>query len=598
MQVCAEKQVMPISDYLSQSLVPYKNKKILSSFPEVDSIINGEPMFKEDSYPYLYLNAYVSRQTDSKETKYFKHHRCFVCGKEKYIPVGLEKENFRVCDCIDKYNLLLLHLERDHITYNYFYTFHKKNNVFLIKKWLGIGIFYLDKKEFRRFLILSEFAFFRLGEQNIYYYQLKKGKWTKKNDIAHFYTFQNLYKSLEKTIFAYDYNLKKLSTSSTHPFFEKIHEPSYIQSMRYFFDVFQGDKESCITSYVSLEDTEDFMFSSSYKKENKIPEVFFLKYIKYVFSFVQFPIIEKLFKAGLSFVGATMIKEARNNFMGYIFKEDARKLHKILQIPRYVFEDLLREEEVIRSLANPRTSLSDSLIGNFKNIHFFFRTLKEMNQQLTREEYAYLKEIRFFNSYQEISDFLFLLKETNFKIKDIISYLRKADMYQAMPPNETLGYYKDYIHMMKKMNLKFKKWPDSLYKEHALAMRQFNLYKHEHQKELFTNVVNSYRMYNFEKDDLLIRVAEKPEEVMKEGNALHHCVSSYIGRMLEGKTIIFFIREKSKPNESYYTLELRNNIITQVRGKFNAKPKDKKIVDFISEWASKFNFNLDVYALR
>lgn len=76
---------------------------------------------------------------------------------------------------------------------------------------------------------------------------------------------------------------------------------------------------------------------------------------------------------------------------------------------------------------------------------------------------------------------------------------------------------------------------------------------------------------SFAADGLLIRPAASQRELDDEGNRLHHCVSTYGQDHAEGRTAIFFIRRKSSPRVSYYTLELDEQTLTvrQNRGRRN-----------------------------
>lgn len=61
-------------------------------------------------------------------------------------------------------------------------------------------------------------------------------------------------------------------------------------------------------------------------------------------------------------------------------------------------------------------------------------------------------------------------------------------------------------------------------------------------------------------------------EIRQEGQNQHHCVATYIDRMVSGETCILFIRKKEEPEESYYTVEVREGEVIQVRGKYNKDP--------------------------
>ena len=76
------------------------------------------------------------------------------------------------------------------------------------------------------------------------------------------------------------------------------------------------------------------------------------------------------------------------------------------------------------------------------------------------------------------------------------------------------------------------------------------------------------KKYAFAAHGLLIRPAASQRELTAEGDALHHCVGTYGKRHADGETAIFFIRRKSCPGKSYFTLELdeKKLAIRQNRG--------------------------------
>lgn len=95
------------------------------------------------------------------------------------------------------------------------------------------------------------------------------------------------------------------------------------------------------------------------------------------------------------------------------------------------------------------------------------------------------------------------------------------------------------------------------------------------------------RKYAFAADGLLIRPAGSQRELTDEGNALHHCVSTYGKKHANGKTAIFFIRKKNAPRQSYFTLELdeRELTVRQNRGMRNG-PRTPEVRAFEELWLS------------
>ncbi|NFA64843.1 hypothetical protein EUZ69_12915 [Enterococcus faecalis] len=64
-----------------------------------------------------------------------------------------------------------------------------------------------------------------------------------------------------------------------------------------------------------------------------------------------------------------------------------------------------------------------------------------------------------------------------------------------------------------------------------------------------------------------------------QGSVLRHCVGSqhYLEQHTKVKTTIIFIRSKEELNMPYFTLEYRNQQVTQIQGKSNRQEVPEKI---------------------
>lgn len=176
------------------------------------------------------------------------------------------------------------------------------------------------------------------------------------------------------------------------------------------------------------------------------------------------------------------------------------------------------------------------------------------------------------------------LNKLGFSNKEIYSYIVKADRYQAIAPKETLEIWRDYISMCKRIDVPYKKFPSSLKKEHDLAVRNYKYIKAEKTEKQFKTRVSKLLKYEYENEKYMIVAPKKTKDVVREGEILRHCVSSYIENIANGYTSVLFIREKNNPHKPFYTLELRNNKITQVRGFANRPVENKELKQFIESW--------------
>lgn len=93
---------------------------------------------------------------------------------------------------------------------------------------------------------------------------------------------------------------------------------------------------------------------------------------------------------------------------------------------------------------------------------------------------------------------------------------------------------------------------------------------------------------NIKGNGLILIVPANSAAIKEEGEALHHCVGTYIERVAKGETAIFFIRRESEPEKPYYTLEWRDNKVIQCRGMNNCSVTDK-VKAFVQAFEEKMN---------
>lgn len=91
-------------------------------------------------------------------------------------------------------------------------------------------------------------------------------------------------------------------------------------------------------------------------------------------------------------------------------------------------------------------------------------------------------------------------------------------------------------------------------------------------------------MFEYSSDRLQITTAKNSKELAEESSILGHCVRTYTEKVAEGRTYIFFVREKTKPDQPYYTLELTTELkVAQCRGEHNCA-MTPEVREFVQEW--------------
>ena len=162
----------------------------------------------------------------------------------------------------------------------------------------------------------------------------------------------------------------------------------------------------------------------------------------------------------------------------------------------------------------------------------------------------------------------------------------------------------DYYTMCKSMNIPIEspfklKTDEQIQKVHDEATLLYN--KKESQisqekEDKYKFIKQHYRNLSYKNNDFTIIYPNTLSDVKLEGLILHHCVGSYVDRILDMTAYIMFIRKNEDINTPYFTLHyvLENNkiVIKQVHGKYNCNTSDK-ILNFVKSWANKFGAKLE-----
>lgn len=184
------------------------------------------------------------------------------------------------------------------------------------------------------------------------------------------------------------------------------------------------------------------------------------------------------------------------------------------------------------------------------------------------------------------------LMKNGYKMKDLKEYLERADLYQAISQKETIMFLCDYVNMSIQMEVPYEKYPNSLKKSHDLAMREFHYVEDEIHEKILRKMVEENKALTYKSKDFCIVLPNDSGELVREGKRLRHCVASYIKKIVQGKSFIVFLRKLREPDKPYYTIEICNGGVAQIRGFANKGLNELKAKDFIVKWAKENNLYL------
>ncbi len=145
----------------------------------------------------------------------------------------------------------------------------------------------------------------------------------------------------------------------------------------------------------------------------------------------------------------------------------------------------------------------------------------------------------------------------------------------------------DYIGFCKELRYDLKNefilYPKNLKQEHDRAAKLVQAKRDKEEARRQRKMKNKIKVmakeltekYGMEYKGLVVRAPQNADELIKEGQILHHCVGTYIKQIAEGITVVLFIRKVETLDEPYCTMEVKDGKIVQCRGKNNTDMTDK-----------------------
>lgn len=178
-----------------------------------------------------------------------------------------------------------------------------------------------------------------------------------------------------------------------------------------------------------------------------------------------------------------------------------------------------------------------------------------------------------------------------------INYLLKLK-HEAVEIDDLMRNYNDYLQreyeMKNQRRVKMNKYPttwESHYKRHYVNYQFMKSLKRalqlEGKMEAYNAFKESKKHLEYKDKRYLIRLPENIEDIANEATQLEHCLyDSYTEKILDGETVIMFMRDVRYPDDSLLTVEVKYNGIEQARGHKNADPTPAQ-EDWLLKWASK-----------
>lgn len=166
----------------------------------------------------------------------------------------------------------------------------------------------------------------------------------------------------------------------------------------------------------------------------------------------------------------------------------------------------------------------------------------------------------------------------------LVSYIGRCDMYQAISPRDCIIILKDYLYMSISSDTEPDINSNSLKREHDISVRNYKLVVDEIVEQKFIAKALTLKKYEYENNTFKVIIPETPQDLINEGKNNRNCVGSYVKSFAEGRSKIFFIRKKVNIADSYVTLEMRGDTVTQAYLSSNRTITDDSTLKFIENW--------------
>ncbi len=125
--------------------------------------------------------------------------------------------------------------------------------------------------------------------------------------------------------------------------------------------------------------------------------------------------------------------------------------------------------------------------------------------------------------------------------------------------NRNVANLANYITMCRTMEKKPQK-VNNFMREYCETLKEYDLRKQEFDnKKMAINYASHSQAWDFEFGDYKVFIPSTAQEIIDEGRNMHHCVGSYVDRVVNNDCYICFIRRKDTPNECYITCQVYSN---------------------------------------
>ena len=288
--------------------------------------------------------------------------------------------------------------------------------------------------------------------------------------------------------------------------------------------------------------------------------------IQYFYYLGKYPQLEQLVKAGYGAVVRDIMQlspQVVNKRIKHLFKSATREKN-IVELPSFIREFIKTDPQM-----------------NDKRMLAMERLYKAI-PNMSREDFEMFKKA--FPRYLIATYYIIrFLADGEYTFREVCKLVLGSKKNSG--PKELLRYQKDYIRMCKQMEVPYERFPKDVKKIHDAVSANYRVKQDQFKAQAFEKKCNEYKEVSVASERYLIRFPNDLADLIMEGSTMHHCVASYADRVIDGTSIIFFMRKAADPETPYITMEFdRTGKLVQARKRCNAAIGNTEESEFIRQF--------------
>lgn len=316
-------------------------------------------------------------------------------------------------------------------------------------------------------------------------------------------------------------------------------------------------------------------------------------FMMYMYLYAEYPSVELVVKMGMYQFCTHLFQKMVHANDSNAIREQVESFTKLLRanatngthvfnLPKYVVEDCLQ-----------RDASWDEILG-WQDIFEL-----DTNNRIGKELYFEATRHPLYNQSWRMFDLVVQGAVYGYTPLEFLNYIQKQHdkaglryHYRPVHGQDNLAQtFVDYLRMCDTLNITPDKYPQDVKEVHDNLARAYSAQQNAMMDAIIDEVGVLAEKYipksqEYTESDYFIQLPHSSYDIIQEGQNQRNCVGSYLERIAKRETMVFFIRRKEKPQESFITAEYKKGHITQLFYKNNRMVTEAKLRKLANDYAA------------